>query len=132
MGPMILIRGRATGVPDFGKDWRERCRAGSQAASRTIRHMGRTAVLALAPIVLILVSATARHWLVEALATICVVGGFVAAPLLTVAAWIGLVLPNDMPLHHFSSTLFAVALIWVSVAVLGAHVHSSIYTDKPE
>ena len=132
VGPILLIRDRAFGASEFGKDWRGRWRAGSQLALRQLKRSSHAVVLTIVPIVLMLASSTARHWIVEALATICVLGGFVAAPLLTVVAWIGFVLPDRVPLHHVSSTLFVVALLWLSVAVLGAHIHSSIHTDKPE
>jgi hypothetical protein len=70
-----------------------------------------------------LASEEARHWIVEAAATICVVGGFVAAPVLTITAWVGMITPKVLPLHHLSTLLFLVAIIWLAVAFIGAHLH---------
>lgn len=75
------------------------------------------------PFLLLLVSVQTRHWLTEVAATICVVGGFIAAPLLTLAAWIGLALPESLPLHQASPTLFMVAIIWLALALVSAHLH---------
>ena len=72
---------------------------------------------------LVVTNTQARHWLAEASATVCVLGGFLAAPLLTVAAWIGLALPERMPLHQASTTLFLIAVIWMALALIGAHLH---------
>jgi hypothetical protein len=74
----------------------------------------------------------ARHWLVETSATLCVLGGFLAAPVLTVAAWIGLALPERMPLHQASTTLFLVAVIWMALALIGAHLHHERHPTPDE
>lgn len=75
------------------------------------------------PALAVVANPQARHWLAEASATLCVLGGFLAAPVLTVAAWIGLALPERMPLHQASTTLFLVAVIWMALALIGAHLH---------
>lgn len=80
-------------------------------------------VMALAPLVLFLANAAVRHWLLEAFTTVCVVGGFIAAPILTLIAWIGVVLPPQALLHAISTPLFVLALCWLSLAVISAHVH---------
>lgn len=77
----------------------------------------------IAPLLLPLASAATRHWLVEAGATVCVAGGFIAAPFLTVTAWIGLALPRRMLLHQASTALFLVAILWMAAALIGAHLH---------
>jgi len=64
-----------------------------------------------------------RRWLLEASATLCVLGGFMTAPLLTLLAWIGLMLPADAPLHGVASTLLVIAIIWLSLALISAHIH---------
>jgi hypothetical protein len=83
-------------------------------------------LLAVLPALIVVFSSHARHWLVEAIATICVLGGFMLAPVLTLAAWVGMVLPAYMPLHQISTTLFAVALVWIGAALVGAHMHYGI------
>jgi hypothetical protein len=82
--------------------------------------------LALAGIILVLLSSVeARHWIAESAATICVVGGFIAAPILTIAAWIGMMAPNVLLLHRISTPLFLAAIIWLALAFMSAHLHHS-------
>ncbi len=63
-----------------------------------------------------------RQWLAHVLANICVIGGILAAPLVSVVAWIGLLLPSRAPLHQLAPTLVAGSLIWFALAIAGAHV----------
>jgi hypothetical protein len=81
------------------------------------------AFAALAVPLLLLTAPQARHWLAETGATLCVAGGIIAAPVLTLAAWIGLALPPRMLLHQASTALFLVAIIWMAAALIGAHLH---------
>jgi len=82
--------------------------------------------LALAGIMLVFLSSEeARHWIAESAATICVVGGFIAAPILTIAAWIGMMAPNVLLLHRISTPLFLAAIIWLALAFMSAHLHHS-------
>ncbi|MEO7001811.1 MAG: hypothetical protein ABI068_08285 [Ktedonobacterales bacterium] len=67
-------------------------------------------------------SVALRHWLIEALATICVMGGILAAPVLAIIAWVGLLLPTQTLLHLVAPTLMITALVWLVAAILGAHV----------
>ena len=76
-----------------------------------------------APLLVPLASQATRHWLVEAGATLCVAGGFIAAPFLTVTAWIGLALPRRVLLHQASTALFLIAILWMAAALIGAHLH---------
>lgn len=64
-----------------------------------------------------------RQWLLSALGNVAVVGGIVAAPLLSVAAWVGMVLPAGAPLHQASPALFIGAMIWLAAAFIFAHAH---------
>jgi hypothetical protein len=81
--------------------------------------------LALVGIFLVLLSSgAARHWIAESAATFCVVGGFIAAPILTITAWIGMIAPNVL-LHRVSTPLFLIALIWLALAFISAHLHHS-------
>jgi hypothetical protein len=82
--------------------------------------------LALVGILLVLLSSgAARHWMAESAATVCVVGGFTAAPILTITAWIGMIAPNLPLLHRLSTLLFLIALIWLTLAFVSAHLHHS-------
>lgn len=97
---------------------------GTMTRRRSIEFLQR--VLALVGIVLVLLSSgVARQWMVESAATICVVGGFVAAPILTLTAWVGMMTPNLLLLHRVSTLLFLVAIIWLALAFIGAHLHHS-------
>ncbi|MBF6591952.1 MAG: hypothetical protein IVW57_15695 [Ktedonobacterales bacterium] len=69
-------------------------------------------------------SATSRHWLAIALANICIVGGILAAPLISLMGWIGLALPARAPLHTLTPVLFMTAIIWLSLAIVIAHTQS--------
>jgi hypothetical protein len=79
--------------------------------------------LVILPVFFVLVNSQARQWLSEALATVTVVGGFLAAPILTLMAWIGLALPEGVLLHRASTALFLIAIIWMAFALIGAHLH---------
>jgi len=81
-------------------------------------------------LVVLLSSADVRHKIVESAATICVVGGFIAAPILTITAWIDMIAPDVLPLHHLSTPLFLIAIIWLALAFIGAHLHHSRQLSK--
>jgi hypothetical protein len=84
-------------------------------------------------ILLVLVSSgAARHWIAESAATVCVVGGFIAAPILTITAWIGMAAPNLLLLHRVSTPLFLIALIWLTLAFISAHLHHSRQQTQDE
>ena len=121
MGSLLLSHESAadsSGVHARHTDDRDAQRRGAIASARTL-------ALALAPLALLMVNASARHMLFEALMTVCVVGGFIAAPFLTVAAWIGVILPEHATLHIISTPLFVLALVWLAIAVVSAHLHDS-------
>lgn len=118
MGPTILRRTRD--VEMYAN--RPRLSSLTKSSGHALGQVGQAVVIALAPVVLALASPQVRHWLVEAAANLLVLGGFIAAPILTVIAWIGLMLPSHLPLHQLSSTLFVVALVWVAAGLLIAHV----------
>jgi hypothetical protein len=82
--------------------------------------------LALVGVLLVLLSSgSARHWIAESAATVCVLGGFIAAPILTITAWIGMIAPNLLLLHRVSNLLSLIALIWLALAFISAHLHHS-------
>lgn len=87
---------------------------------------GTTVWVAAAAVVLgVLLSAAARSWIVEAVMTLCIAGGVLAAPLVSLVAWLGMVLPERSLLHQSAPVLFAASLLWLTLAIVGAHAHSS-------
>lgn len=117
MGPTMVRR--AHDIQSFAD--RPRRSGLTRSSGHAVVQVGQAAVIALAPVVAALASPQVRHWLVEAAANLLVLGGFIAAPILTVVAWVGLMLPKRLPLHQISSTLFVVALVWVAAGLLIAH-----------
>ncbi len=93
-----------------------------EGREQTARGSGLPAML-MSVLAMPLANDTTRHWLVEAGATLCVAGGFIAAPFLTVTAWIGLTLPRRVLLHQASTALFLIAILWMAAALIGAHLH---------
>lgn len=116
MGPILLIRERSANTQDMRERLIEH--------TRDIARVGHMALLAVVPALLALANSQTRHWLAEAITTLCVVGGFLAAPVLTLIAWVGMILPERVPLHRASTALFVVSLVWVTVAVIAAHAHT--------
>jgi len=78
----------------------------------------------------VVTSAALRHWLIEALATVCVLGGVLAAPVLAMVAWVGLLLPTRALLHLAAPTLMIVALVWLIAAILVAHVNHMLRSRR--
>lgn len=99
-------------------------------ARATILRAERLLPALAALLVVSLSSAATRHWLIEAGATLCVAGGFIAAPFLTVTAWIGLALPPRMVLHQASTALFLIAILWMAAALIGAHLHHNRHAAR--
>src|SRR5262245_11489814 len=67
---------------------------------------------------------TWRHWTGHLLANVFILGGIVAAPLVSLVGWIGVAQPPRTALHEVAPTLFASALIWLLVAIVAAHADS--------
>ena len=132
MGPISVAWLRGVGV----QEPRAAALGLAKKCERKVARARRALPLALAAfltwLALVVTSPQARHWLAEASATLCVLGGFLAAPVLTVAAWIGLALPERMPLHQASTTLFLVAVIWMALALIGAHIHHERHPTPEE
>ena len=78
----------------------------------------------LAAIVSLMLQPTWRHWAGHMLANIFILGGIVAAPLVSVVGWIGVALPPRNALHEVAPTLFLGAQIWLMVAIVAAHANS--------
>jgi len=62
-----------------------------------------------------------RQWTLTALSNIAIIGGILAAPLISVVAWIGVALPTHAPLHQAAPTLFIGALLWMAMGIVSAH-----------
>lgn len=120
MGPISLLRG-------FGLDMEAGRDRLSEGATRVSAQMAqaRERVIGLAqtarPALGTLRGAPRRVWMAERTGTICVIGGFIAAPLLTMLAWAGLLLPATTPLHGGAEALFVVAIILLGLALVSAH-----------
>ena len=126
LGSFLLSRERSAGA----RQWRVRQTHTVGGIAHSARQVGMRATWALGPLLLALANPHFRHWLAQAVGSACVIGGFFAAPLLTLVAWLGLMLPERVALHQASTTLFAVALIWLVVAVLSAHVQAHRRQDE--
>jgi hypothetical protein len=109
----------AVRVEDRRSSAEERAEKAARARSWSFQALA----LVLLSALVVVASSGVRHRLAEAVATVCVVGGFIAAPLLTITAWIGLALPQRVPLHSASNPLFVAAIIWLALAFIGAHLH---------
>lgn len=73
---------------------------------------------------------TYRHWLIAALANIAIIGGIVAAPVISVVAWIGVALPVHAPLHQAAPTLFIGAMLWLVMGFVSAHARGKDALDQ--
>ena len=119
VGPLVLLREHGADA----QEWRGRLQECADWIGRTMARAAHVALLALGPALALMSNASVRHWIVEMVLNVAVVGGFVAAPALSLTAWVGLALPEQIPLHQASSGLFVVALVWVCAAVVIAHMH---------
>ncbi len=57
----------------------------------------------------------------DTITQVCVLLGALAAPILSLIGWVGLVLPESTALHHAAAGLLASALIGLGIALIGAH-----------
>ncbi len=78
----------------------------------------------------LLANPTYRHWLVTALANIAIIGGILAAPLISLVAWIGVTLPAHTALHRAAPTLFIGALLWMAMGFVSAHARREVPADR--
>ena len=104
-----------------------------QTRSRRLREQGMVGIaLVIVPVLMFLASSQLRHWIVELATAAAVLGGMIAAPLLALVGWIGLTMPAQVPLHRASTTLFSVAFVWLTVALVSAHWHSTHHRHSSE
>jgi hypothetical protein len=117
----------------FLQGWRQATLPSMSELRRRTAHLGRASAVGIWQVTLasltvatgLLTSETFRHWLGLVLANVCIVGGVIAAPIVSLLAWVGMALPERAPLHMAAPVLFTVALIWLSIAIIGAHAHSA-------
>jgi hypothetical protein len=57
----------------------------------------------------------------DATAQVCVLVGAIAAPVLSLIGWVGLMLPATTALHYAAPGLLACAMIGLATALIGAH-----------
>jgi hypothetical protein len=84
------------------------------------------------PALATVLDARRRVWLAEWSAIVCVVGGFLAAPLLSLLAFVGLMLPSKTALHRTAETLFIISIVWLSLALVSAHIHHDRHHQPDE
>src|SRR5260221_14430471 len=82
-----------------------------ETTPQTKRDRQRTRLMLLA-LLMRLGGPVTRQWLASALANICILGGILAAPVVSVVGWIGLALPKYALLHQMAPMLVAGSLIW--------------------
>ena len=110
------------------RPWQRKARILARKISHTgrgqsllIRHIWSALLIVLVALLIVLASPASRHWFSTSLANIAIVGGIVAAPIISVVAWIGVILPVHAPLHQAAPTLFIGALLWMAMAFVSAH-----------
>lgn len=116
--------------------WQRKARVAARRASHEQRAQYVLAqriypalLVALVITVGLLASLTTRQWLATAFATVAIVGGILAAPVMSVVAWIGVTLPDHAPLHQAAPTLFIGALLWMAMAFVSAHARRDHSAD---
>lgn len=104
---------------------RQRWLPTSDARGRRHAVTGRWVLTAATVAAGLLSSAAARHSAALALANVCILGGVVAAPVVSLVGWIGMLLPEHTPLHSAAPALFLAALIWLGLAFVSAHLRGA-------
>lgn len=108
--------------------WQREARVLSRKAARDGRiqfiltwRIWSALLIALLLILGLLANATFRHWFITIFANIAIIGGILAAPVISLIAWIGMILPTRAPLHQAAPTLFIGAMLWMAMAFISAH-----------
>lgn len=68
-----------------------------------------------------LARSTTRQVVMYHAATVGILGGVVCTPLISVVAWVGMVLPETATLHQLAPVLMTTALVWLALAIILAH-----------
>jgi hypothetical protein len=96
----------------------------------TRRTLVRSVLVGFVALLTRLVSPLTRRWLASALANICILGGILGAPVVSVVAWVGLALPTQHLLHQMAPMLVTGSLIWFGVAIACAHAFRLGHPDR--
>ena len=64
---------------------------------------------------------TTRQVVTYHTATVGILGGVVCTPVISVLAWVGMVLPQNAALHQIAPMLMTAALVWLALAIILAH-----------
>ncbi|HKW23824.1 MAG TPA: hypothetical protein VJO13_20770, partial [Ktedonobacterales bacterium] len=70
------------------------------------------------------------QWVLTALSNIAIIGGILAAPVISLVAWIGVTLPSHAPLHQAAPTLFIGALLWMAMGIVSAHARREYHAGN--
>jgi len=81
-------------------------------------------------IISLLSNPTYRHWVLTVLSNIAIIGGILAAPVISLVAWIGVTLPTHAPLHQAAPTLFIGALLWMAMGIVSAHARRDGHANR--
>jgi hypothetical protein len=108
--------------------------AGSVRGRRKSARSGQQALTwnAMGALLTAVTGSMARQMLAHTLANVCILGGIVGAPVISVMAWVGMALPTAAPLHQAAPTLMTGALIWLALAITGAHAFRLDRRDKQD
>src|SRR5690242_14177601 len=69
----------------------------------------------LSALVAALARSTTRQVVMYHAATVGILGGVVCTPLISVVAWVGMVLPAQATLHQLAPMLMTAALVWLAL-----------------
>jgi hypothetical protein len=87
-------------------------------------------LIALMVMISLLANPAYRHWVLTALSNIVIIGGILAAPVISLVAWIGVTLPSHAPLHQAAPTLFIGALLWMAMGIVSAHARCEGHAER--
>lgn len=68
-----------------------------------------------------LAGSTTRKIVAHHAATVGILGGIICTPVISGAAWVGMVLPAQAALHQMAPALMTTALVWLALAIILAH-----------
>lgn len=100
---------------------RRDCAAEGVAGDQAIRAQGRRIRSWATTFVGCLTGPAARRRVASSAANVGILGGIVCTPFVSMFAWVGMVLPTQTALHQLAPALMTVAVIWLALAIIGAH-----------
>lgn len=114
----IPLSGGPRDARESGFDAQDSASEHSARSSRIRRLLTQVAHSA---VVTTLTGPAARQVVVRHAATVGILGGIVCTPVISVAAWVGMVLPAQAALHQIAPALMTTALVWLALAIILAH-----------